>query len=118
MADDRRGYRELIDELVRQCLSGQGSIGPRRARAGVWNAHITKEDDPDQHEYNELLARLSLEDRGVLAKLLNDEFYSGVHTALVALHEAGIPPFDDGYEGTPFHDFVGRLNGWDWPDRS
>ncbi len=42
-------------------------------------------------------------------------FVSGVHTALRVLHEAGLPPFEDGYEGTPFHDFVGRLQGWQWP---
>jgi len=115
MADDRRVYRDLIDELVRSCRSGQGSIGPRRARAGVWNPNITKTTDPEQHEFNELLAKLSKKDRGILAKLLSHEFFSGVHTALVALHEAEIAPFDDGYEGTPFHDFVGRLDGWKWP---
>jgi hypothetical protein len=31
------------------------------------------------------------------------------------LHEAGIQPFEDGYEGTPYHDFVGRLIDWSWP---
>ena len=43
-------------------------------------------------------------------------FEAGVHAALVALHEERLPPFEDGYEGTPFHDFVGRLQGWDWPE--
>ena len=42
---------------------------------------------------------------------------AGVHTALVALHEDAIPPFEDGYEGTPFNDFAGRLDDWEWPDR-
>ncbi len=117
MGEDRRVYRELIDELVRQCRSGQGAIGPRRVRSGVWNPHITKRTSPDQHQYNQFLARLAEKDRELLAKLLNEEFVGGVHTTLVALHEAEIPPFDTGYEGTPFHDFMGRLLiDWHWPE--
>jgi hypothetical protein len=27
-------------------------------------------------------------------------------------------PFDKAYEGTPFHDFVGRLDDWEWPKAS
>jgi uncharacterized protein DUF6547 len=115
MADDREGYRKIIDRLVDDCRSGQGTIGPRRARAGVWNPQITKETAPEQHEFNELLARLPQRDREVVAKLLKHEFEGGVHATLVALHEAGLPPFDEAYESTPFQDFVGRLNDWDWP---
>jgi hypothetical protein len=48
--------------------------------------------------------------------MLEDEFVSGVHESLVVLHEESVPPFDGGYEGTPFHDFVGRLGDWDWPE--
>jgi hypothetical protein len=47
--------------------------------------------------------------------MLAGAFFGGVHETLVVLHEAGIRPFDDGYEGTPYHDFVGRLDGWEWP---
>ena len=113
--DDRAQYRALIDELVQQCREGQGAIGGRRARSGVWNPHITAESAPDQRRFNLLLARLNAEDRETLGQMLSESFTGGVHTALVALHEAEIPPFDDGYEGTPFHDFVGRLTGWAWP---
>jgi hypothetical protein len=42
----------------------------------------------------------------------------GVHSALVALHEAQLAPFDKAYEGTPFHDFIGRLDDWQWPKKS
>jgi hypothetical protein len=35
--------------------------------------------------------------------------------ALRVLYEHQIPPFEDGYEGAPFNDFAGRLNGWHWP---
>jgi hypothetical protein len=47
--------------------------------------------------------------------MLYDAFCGGVHETLVVLHEEGVPPFDGGYEGTPFHDFTGRLQGWPWP---
>jgi hypothetical protein len=47
--------------------------------------------------------------------MLQEQFVDGVHAALVAMHEHPVPPFEDGYEGTPFHDFVGRLDGWEWP---
>lgn len=44
-----------------------------------------------------------------------DAFEAGVFIALRVLHDESIPPFEDGYEGTPFNDFAGRLNGWAWP---
>ena len=44
-----------------------------------------------------------------------DAYVAGVHDALRVLHDEHVPPFEDGYEGTPFHDFIGRLNGWEWP---
>jgi hypothetical protein len=117
-ADEDRTYRELIDRLVDDCKAGQGQIGPDRARAGLWNENATPKDMPDQHEFNVLLARLPRADREVLARLLEETFVGGVHTALVALHEAELPPFDKAYEGTPFHDFVGRLSDWEWPASS
>ena len=109
-------YRALIDRLVRDCREGQGQIGARRAHAGLWNAHASAAHFPEQHAINVLLRRLSAADRDILAGLLEQEFVGGVHATLVALHEARLPPFDRAYEGTPAHDFVGRLDGWTWPD--
>ncbi|MCA9678944.1 MAG: hypothetical protein H6709_07015 [Kofleriaceae bacterium] len=106
----------MIDDLVEDSLRGQGQLGPRRARAGLWNALATAEFVPEQHAINALLARLSPEEREVIAGMLFDRFTAGVHQALVALHAHEIEPFDDGYEGTPYHDFVGRLDDWPWPD--
>lgn len=96
----------------------EGQIGSRRARRGVWNPNATGDDDlmADQFAFNGLLSRLSPQDREVLAAMLEQQFVSGIHESLVILHEAGIHPFDQAEEGTPFHDFVGRLTGWTWPD--
>lgn len=114
-ADADALYRNVIDRLVDDCHNGQGQIGPRRARDGVWNRNATAKQLPDQHAINDLLARLNGPDREVLAKLLEQAFVGGVHTALAALHEIEVPPFDKAYEGTPYHDFVGRLDDWEWP---
>ena len=65
---------------------------------------------------NEVLARTPDEDREVLARMLIQTYEGGVHDTLRVLHDHELPPFDDGYEGTPYHDFMGRLRtDWDWP---
>jgi hypothetical protein len=107
--------RSVIDELVRVCREGQGQIGPRRARAGVWNANATAEFLPDQHEFNLLLARLGVAEREVLARLLEHEVELGIFEALKVLEEFEVQPFVEGYEGSPYHDFIGRLSNWKWP---
>lgn len=109
--DDRQTYRRVIDRLVNDCREGQGQIGEL-----VCGTRTSTHDSlPDQTEINGLLARLAAQDRDTLARMLEQAFVSGVHQTLVSLHEAELRPFDDGYEGTPFHDFIGRLGGWSWP---
>ena len=114
---DKVIYRKLIDAMVRACHEGQGQIGAQRARRGLWNAGAVSDDGPmaDQHAMNALLLKLSPSDQEVLASMLAGEFESGIHESLVILDEAGIKPFDQAEEGTPFHDFAGRLTGWEWP---
>src|SRR5258708_12566829 len=109
--EDKLLYRKLIDEMVRACLEGQGQIGPKRARAGVWNANAVSDQGlmADQHAMNALLSRLSATDRAVVATMLEQAFRNGVHESLVILHEAGIKPFDPAEQVTPFHHFVGPL---------
>jgi FixJ family two-component response regulator len=109
-------YRDVIDALVQACREGQGQMGAQRARAGIWNANATPDRMQDQHAINMLLKRLSVEEREVLATMLTDEVVRGVFESLKVLEESGIEPFQDGYEGSPFHDFIGRLNDWDWPE--
>jgi hypothetical protein len=108
-------YREIIDALVNECVTGQGQIAANRVRAGVWNAAATAENMPQEHAANVLLKRLSSTERETLAYLLASEFRGGVFETLQALESAAIDPFQDGYEGGPHHDFTGRLGGWHWP---
>jgi hypothetical protein len=108
-------YREIIDELVRSCHDGQGQIGARRARDGVWNKNASARSLPDQHEVNLLLKRMTSADREVLARLLAEQVETGVFETLRVLEQFEVKPFLDGYEGSPFNDFIGRLNGWKWP---
>jgi hypothetical protein len=114
--DNREQYRRLIDQLVHSCQDGQGQIGPDRARRGTWNREASGQPGMrDQQLVNDILSRMSPAERDVLAGMLFDAFVSGVHEALVVLHEHRVPPFEDGVEGAPFHDLVGRLQGWSWP---
>jgi hypothetical protein len=113
-----RNYRDVIDELVRMCHKGQGQIGARRIREGVWNKNASEAETPDQHQINLLLERLSPSDRDMIAGLLAQEVVTGVFETLKVLEEFSIEPFTDGYEGSPNHDFIGRLDGWNWPERS
>lgn len=115
MGDDREQYRALIDQLVEECREGQGQIGPTRARAGMWNPHAETDDIPEQRRINTLLAGMDQDDREVLAEMLADEFRNGMFIALRVLHDNQVPPFEDGYEGSPYNDFIGRLNDWPWP---
>jgi hypothetical protein len=110
-------YRDFIDHVVRVCHSGQGRIAPDRARRGVWNPDITEATAPDQHAMNLLLAKLSANDRETIATFLAQEFEGGVFETLKALEKFQIAPFEGGYEGSPYHDFIGRVSGeWEWPE--
>lgn len=42
---------------------------------------------------------------------------AGVFETLKVLEQAQIPPFENGYEGSPYEDFTGRLvlDDWPWP---
>jgi hypothetical protein len=116
--DERTQYRTVIDALVDECRGGQGPVLPRWVRHGVWNSYALDHPDemPEESRINRLLAQLSADDRDVVAGMLQLAYESAVHNTLVVLHEQEVPPFDDGYEGTPFHDFMGRLmTEWEWP---
>ena len=114
-------YRAVIDRLVDACQNGAGQIGARRVREGIWHPNATTEQLPDQHEINLLLSRMSVTDRESLARLLVGEFEHGVFETLKVLEGSEVAPFENGYEGSAYDDFIGRLNSWGWPkepDRS
>jgi hypothetical protein len=117
VADTRSQYRQVIDELVRTCREGQGQIASRRIRKGIWNPNDEEVlmEFPEQIAMNSLLMRLDAEDRELLARFFAEQFVGGVHESLAVIHAAQIASFNDGYEGTPYNDFVGRLEGWPWP---
>jgi hypothetical protein len=110
-------YRAVIDELVRVCREDQGRTGADRARSGVWNRNAsTPAFNAEQYAFNQLLARMKREDREILALMLAHEVELGVFETLKVLEQYEIAPFEDGYEGSPYHDFIGRLTDWEWPE--
>lgn len=51
--------------------------------------------------------------------MLSQEVITGVFETLKALEQFEIQPFEDGYEGSPYNDFIGRVNPnnqWPWPE--
>jgi hypothetical protein len=81
----------------------------------VWNQNATRDFIPEQHEINLLLKRMSPADREILAGILAQEVVTGVFETLKALEQFEVEPFKDGYEGSPYNDFIGRLADWEWP---
>jgi hypothetical protein len=59
---------------------------------------------------------VSADDRNILAGILADQVVTGVFETLKVLEQFGVEPFTQGYEGSPFNDFVGRLIDWEWPE--
>lgn len=113
--DPRWMYRQVIDAMVVSC-AGAGQVSAERVRVGIWNANADVETDAGQVTMNALLATLPPDHRDALATLFAEEFASGVYNALQVLRAAELQPFHQGYEGDPSDDFLGRLDGWAWPE--
>ena len=112
--DPRWMYRQVIDAMVVSC-AGAGQVSAERVRVGVWNPNADPDTDANQVTMNALLSMLPPEHREALAVLFAEEYASGVYNALQVLRAAELQPFHEGYEGDPSDDFLGRLDGWDWP---
>ena len=105
-------YREVIDALAdRVRRRALRSEVPGQSRED-W----TLDSLPNAWAAKDFLEGLNESDGAMVAALLVGSYYGGIHDTLVVLHEYEIAPFDDGYEADPFHDFVGRLGGWEWPE--
>ena len=59
---------------------------------------------------------MSHQDREILAGMLAHEAELGVFETLKVLEQFQVEPFEDGYEGSPYNDFIGRLADWEWPE--
>jgi hypothetical protein len=105
---DRRARQHLAD--------GPGPDRAERARRDVWHPSARADFLPEQHAINELLAKLSTAERETVAQMLQQEVVTGMFETLKALETFGIPPFEAGYEGSPYEDFIGRVDDWEWPE--
>lgn len=114
--DSRWMYRQTIDAMVVACLQGQGQVSAERIRVGVWNPNADAETDPNQVTMNALLGAMEESHRQALSMLVAEEFASGIFNALTVLAAAKIEPFVQGYDGEPSDDFLGRIDGSDWPE--
>ena len=114
-------YRAIIDQLAEH---SKVSVTANRVRGGAPFPE-TMVCNPGPSAINALQAALTPEHRETLAQMLVSERTGGVHDALVTLEWwastgevaatfRGEPIDLDRYEG-PHSDFVGRLEGWEWP---
>ena len=112
-----RHYYELIDELVK--MSGSCADAANVEKGAVRGMDA-------EEGINGILAKLTGEERKVLARYVLSTYQSGIYDVLVHLEwlreckEMKI--FVEGeelpagqYEGLPC-DYIGRCKGWEWPD--
>lgn len=112
--NDREAYKALIDGLV----ALRPSVHATRVQKGVWH----REPPPDQVKFNEVLARLSSADRGVITEIVQQAADASVHDAFVFMRDHG---YEFTHEGQPVaqqpfdtdahFDFMARIAGTPWP---
>ena len=108
--EETRLYRKLIDELVHACREGQGRVVSQRHGLVLPEKRVR-----DARVESALVGQLSTGQREVFSLMLQGAFVAGVHSTLASLYARQVKPFDKAYEGSPFHDFIGRLDDWEWP---
>jgi len=114
-------YKELIDQLA-----SETSHGVTERIVLEKGAFLERSDDA---VYNTLLKSLTIEEKGMLARLIHNERISAIHDVLALLtwwinarglgftFRGDAMPFD--LSGMGLHgDYVGRLDGWNWPDQT
>jgi hypothetical protein len=111
-------YKAIIDAFVDKT----DNYGAHRfvARHGFFSRATS------HRQFNDFIATLSRGQVELLAQMLREERYAAVHDVLasltwwiqcqdVALTYRG-EPMPVGVEGGLHNDYVGRLEGWQWPD--
>ena len=110
-------YKEIIDQLVSETSHGVNE------RLVVREKGFS--ETSDSRIFNTFLNALSPEQRQMLAQMLHAERVSAIHDVLAVLswwvdaRKAGFTfrgePMPVGIEGGLHLDYIGRLNGWEWP---
>lgn len=108
-------YKSFIEGLI----SCRAPVEVTRIRNGSWH----RSPPPDQVRFNEILGRLSPQDRETLAELCQSACDSVLHDVLVYIGEQGFHLSKDGVSlpvepfGTgPNWDYLERVAGEPWPD--
>jgi hypothetical protein len=112
-------YKAIIDQLVDETRTG--GAGFQVADNGIFSKA------PAHGRFNKFIASLSDDQRKLLAEMLQAERDSAIHDVLAALSwwidcrdvgftfEGETMPVD--LSGMGLHgDYVGRCDGWDWPE--
>ncbi len=117
---DAKGvYKAIIDELVDDTHQG---VGERLiVEEGIWS------NAKDQDDGNRLVRSLSDDQRKTLAQMINQARIGAIHDILANLtwwfecRDVGMTfrgdPMPYELSGMGLHgDFIGRLDGWKWPE--
>jgi hypothetical protein len=112
-------YKAIIDQLVDE--TRRFGSGSQVIEKGIYS------NAPIHREYNEFIQSLSPDQRSLLSKMLNEERDGTIHDVLAALswwiscREVGFTfrgkPMPVDLSGMGLHgDYVGRRDGWEWPN--
>jgi hypothetical protein len=112
-------YKALIDELVNE--TSRSLAAKTVAKKGAFR------ETSDYAVFNDLISSLAPQRRRLLSQMLEQERIGAIHDVL-ALLTASISPDGVGltFQGEPMPvelsgmglhgDYIGRRNGWEWPD--
>ena len=111
-------YKSLIDELAKMSKSCADERACKKGKIpGI---------DAEKLGINEVLSKLTENERDILSKFIVEVYHSGIFDTLehlewlrccknMVITVEGEPLPLEKYEGIP-NDYIGRRSGWDWPD--
>lgn len=117
--DAADAYKEIIDQLVNETRV--------RGEAALVSERTVFSNAPSHREYNDFIGSLSPQQRDLLARMLDETRDSAIHDVLAALtwwinvRKVGLTlggePMPVDLSGMGLHgDYVGRRDGWNWPE--